>query len=181
MLPIACQATASHGTVPARVSESMTGCVPFCSSVMIHSGTAANGLDHTMKPSASTRPAARAMRLHSDQATAAPITSITPNAVTPDFVDTCDATTARPTTASANAGHCSALSRSRYSMADSPIVKNTCDWITSDARPGEMSERIAQNSSPNWPTPISTPKAASLVHVIAGRFTKKMNGRNENV
>ena len=109
------------------------------------------------------------------------MTSVTPKAVTPACVDTCDATIASPPTASANAGHCKAFRRSRYSTADSPIVKNTCDWITSDARPGEMSERIAQNSSPNCPTPISTPNAASLPHLIAGRGMKKMKGRNENV
>ena len=44
-----------------------------------------------------------------------------------------------------------------------------------------MSERMAQNSSPNWPTPIKAPNAASLAQVIAGFGMKKMNGRNENV
>ena len=134
-----------------------------------------------MKPSASTRPAARATRLQTAQLAAAPITSTMPNSVTPAVADTCDATIASPPTASANAGHCSTFNRSRYSTADMPIVKNTWDWITSDASPGEMSERIAQNSSPNWPTPIITPNNASLLHVIAGRGMKKMNGRNENV
>jgi hypothetical protein len=101
--------------------------------------------------------------------------------VTPVLLETCEATIASPPIASAKAGHCSISRRSRYSSADSPIVKNTCDWMTSDARPGEMSERIAQNSSPNWPTPISAPNAASLPQLIAGRGMKKMNGRNENV
>ncbi len=44
-----------------------------------------------------------------------------------------------------------------------------------------MSERIAQNSSPNCPTPISAPNAASLPQLIAGFGMKKMKGRKENV
>ena len=165
----------------AWASESPIWRGPYSRTLMIHNGTAANGLDHTMKPSASTRPAARAMRLPPAQQTAASSTRPTPNAVTPALVETCDATIASPPMASANAGHCSAFRRSRYSSADSPIVKKTCDWITSDARPGEMSERIAQNSRPNWPTPINTPNAASLPQLMAGRRMKKMNGRNEKV
>ena len=42
-------------------------------------------------------------------------------------------------------------SRSRPSSMARPMVKNTWVWITSEARPGVMSARIARNSSPNWP------------------------------
>jgi hypothetical protein len=38
-----------------------------------------------------------------------------------------------------------------------PIVKKTCIWTISDARPGVMRPSIAMNKMPNWPTPISSP------------------------
>ena len=44
-----------------------------------------------------------------------------------------------------------------------------------------MSARIAQNSSPNCPTPISTPNAASLPQDTAGLRMNSTNGSTENV
>ena len=50
-----------------------------------------------------------------------------------------------------------------------PMVKNTCTCTTSDARPGEMKRVMAMNSSPNCATPISSPYAARLRQLAAGR------------
>ena len=48
-------------------------------------------------------------------------------------------------------------SRSPSSITASPIVKNTCSWITSDESPAGMPSFIPRNRSPNCSTPIATP------------------------
>ena len=39
----------------------------------------------------------------------------------------------------------------------SPIVKNTCIWITSDESPAAIPSFMPRNSRPNWNTPIARP------------------------
>ena len=39
----------------------------------------------------------------------------------------------------------------------SPIVKNTCTWMTSDDSPAGMPSFMPRNSRPNWQTPMATP------------------------
>jgi hypothetical protein len=61
-----------------------------------------------------------------------------------------------------------------------PMVKKTWVWMTSEARPGEMSERMARKSRPNWPTPSSTPKLASVRQPVAGRAMKGSRGSEDS-
>ena len=37
------------------------------------------------------------------------------------------------------------------------MVKKTCAWMTSEASPTGKPWWMAMNSTPNWPTPISSP------------------------
>ena len=54
-----------------------------------------------------------------------------------------------PPVASSKASHWNGRSFSPVIAIDRPMVKNTWTWITSDARPGEMSCCIARYSKPN--------------------------------
>ena len=67
-------------------------------------------------------------------------------------------------------------SRSPAKAIASPIVKNTCSWITIDDSPAAMPSFMPRNSRPNWSTPIATPYATTLRQGIAGRRTKKTTG-----
>ena len=57
---------------------------------------------------------------------------------------------------SAPATFCAETRSPRYAMP-SPMVKNTCTWMTSDDSPAGMPSFMPRNSRPNWHTPMATP------------------------
>ncbi len=82
---------------------------------------------------------------------------ISPSPSTVVLPSVCMTMVAMPPVASTSASHCTGCSRSPERRMASPMVKNTCTWITSDASPGEIWPFMATNNRPNWPTPISRP------------------------
>ena len=86
---------------------------------------------------------------------AASVISTSPSSVVDPSVRT--AITTMPAAATMLATNWNSRGRSPERAIAMPMVKNTCDWITSEASPGEMSRCMAMNSKPNCPTPISTP------------------------
>ena len=104
-------------------------------------------------------PAARlATRLPTAQASAAASTSAKPTSVpVAPSASLCHASSATPAAAIAAPAMWCRCSRSPISSTASPMVKNTCTWITSDDSPAGMPSFIPRNSRPNWHTPMAKP------------------------
>ncbi len=104
-------------------------------------------------------PAARlAMMLPIAHDSAAPMTSRKPvNVAAAPTENLCHASTAMPVPAIVAPIRLWRLRRSCSHHAARPIVKNTCNWMTSDDSPAGMPSFMPMNSRPNWTTPIAKP------------------------
>jgi hypothetical protein len=69
--------------------------------------------------------------------------------------------TARPAKATAAPAICWGRGRSRSTKPAKTIVKMTCSWSRSDARPAGMPRSSETNSSPNFTTPRRKPKPST--------------------
>ncbi len=138
------------------------------------SGSTGTAETQTMKVSASAGAARRVSTLDTPQQAAAPTTST--NARTGPPAPSSTAATPMPASATAMPASRTRPGRSERARAANRAVKTAWAWRTSEESPAGIPWSMPMNSSPNLPTPRTSPTPTTHFQATDGRPRRKIAG-----